>query len=469
MRKNLLVGFWILPFLDAFFIVISFIIGDYLKSNYFVSPISTIAANSRLLLFAIVTVIAVSNLFKLYENNFLRSEIDEFGAVFGSITVSMLFFEFMTLFYRDMIFKRMTIFYAWIFAVVLLSFYRILLIKFVKWLYRKGRFVSNVLIIGTDEGSKLLARKIKNHPEFGLNVIGFVSFKNEEKSSFPDSEINVLGTIGDLESLLIKFGIESVICAVSDISNDLIMDIVEKCELNKAQFKFVPKVLDIIESRVTSDEILGVPLITVNEIKLYGLNAFLKRVSDIVYSLTLLILLFPVMLVIAILIKIDSPGPVLFLQKRVGKNGKEFNMYKFRSMKVGAEEEKEKLLHKNEADGLIFKIRNDPRITKVGKILRRWSLDEHPQIFNVIKGDMSFVGPRPPLPSEVKNYNSWHRKRLRVSPGITGLWQVSGRSDISFEDMVKLDIFYIESWSLWQDIKIMLKTIPAVFFAKGAY
>jgi len=138
-------------------------------------------------------------------------------------------------------------------------------------------------------------------------------------------------------------------------------------------------------------------------------------------------------------------------------------------MRSGAERELDKVASMNEADGLIFKMRNDPRVTRVGRFLRKWSLDELPQIFNVIKGQMSFVGPRPPLPEEVRNYNSWHRKRLRVAPGMTGLWQVSGRSDISFDEMVKLDIYYIESWSLWQDIKILLRTVPVVLLAKGAY
>ncbi len=458
----------LLMFFDVLAINASFILGDFLKHRYVDPPMLVAAQNSRLLLFATVTMLAFFNLFRLYDTGLKRSEVDEVGAVAGALTAGMLFFEFMTLFYRDMIFKRMTIFYAWIFSLVLIVVFRLLFIQFRKWLYRRGVGVSNILVIGTGEEARLLMQRIKGHPEMGLNITGFLRLK-DEPGAFADAGMNILGDVSELEGLIVKLGINSVIFAVSDAPNQLIMDLVEKCELNKAEFKFVPRVLDIIESRVSSDEVVGVPLITVKEIKLYGLNALLKRVSDLVYSAVLLVFAAPVIGLIALLIKLDSPGGAFFVQRRVGLGGREFDMYKFRSMRSGAERELDKVASMNEADGLIFKMRNDPRVTRVGRFLRKWSLDELPQIFNVIKGQMSFVGPRPPLPEEVRNYNSWHRKRLRVAPGMTGLWQVSGRSDISFDEMVKLDIYYIESWSLWQDIKILLRTVPVVLLAKGAY
>lgn len=453
---------------DVLAINISFIMGDLLKQGSFESPLLVAAQNSRLLIFATVTLLAFFNLFRLYDPGAKRSEVDEAGAVAGALTIGMLFFEFMTVFYRDMIFKRMTIFFAWIIALALIITFRIVLIQLRKWLYRRGLGVSNILIIGTGDDARLLMRRIKAHPEMGLNISGFLRAEGES-GAFPAEGMNILGGIADLESLIVKLGVSSVIFAVPDSPNSMIMDLVEKCELNKAEFKFVPRVLDIIESRVSSDEVVGVPLITVKEIKLYGLNALLKRASDIIYSVLLLALALPFIALIAAAIKLDSRGSVFFVQKRVGAFGREFDMYKFRSMRSGAEEDFDKVSGMNEADGLIFKIKNDPRITRVGRFLRKWSLDELPQVFNVLKGDMSFVGPRPPLPCEVKNYNPWHRKRLRIAPGITGLWQVSGRSDISFDEMVKLDIYYIESWSLWQDFKILLKTFPVVLLAKGAY
>jgi exopolysaccharide biosynthesis polyprenyl glycosylphosphotransferase len=213
----------------------------------------------------------------------------------------------------------------------------------------------------------------------------------------------------------------------------------------------------------------GIPLIGVKSTHAFSFQRIMKRVVDVVFSLIALILCAPLMALIALLIKLDSPGPVLFGQKRVGKGGRIFTLYKFRSMQPDAEAQQELLADLNEADGPLFKIRCDPRCTRVGRWLRRFSLDELPQFYNVLRGDMSLIGPRPALPSEVEKYQPWHRRRLDVAPGITGLWQVSGRSDLPFDEMALLDIYYIEQWSPGLDFKILLRTIPTVIFGDGAY
>jgi exopolysaccharide biosynthesis polyprenyl glycosylphosphotransferase len=200
------------------------------------------------------------------------------------------------------------------------------------------------------------------------------------------------------------------------------------------------------------------------------MSYFIKRGSDLLFSFTLIVILSPVYLFTAILIKLDSSGPVIFKQTRVGKNGRHFDFYKFRSMRIDAEKIKQELVQENESeDGVIFKMKKDPRITRVGRFIRKFSVDELPQLFNVLVGDMSLVGPRPPLPSEVAEYTLEERKRLHITPGITCIWQVSGRSDIPFKQQVELDKEYIKSRSLWKDILILLKTIPAVLTGKGAY
>jgi exopolysaccharide biosynthesis polyprenyl glycosylphosphotransferase len=199
------------------------------------------------------------------------------------------------------------------------------------------------------------------------------------------------------------------------------------------------------------------------------LQQWLKRLLDVVVSLAALAALAPVFLAVAVAIKLDSPGPVFFKQTRVGKWGRLFGVFKFRSMYVDAEKRKQELMKRNEADGPIFKIRNDPRVTRVGRFIRKTSVDELPQLINVLRGEMSLVGPRPPLPREVAQYQYHQRKRLDAVAGITGLQQVSGRSDLSFEQWVAYDIEYIEKQSVWFDIKILLKTIPAVLMGKGAY
>jgi exopolysaccharide biosynthesis polyprenyl glycosylphosphotransferase len=190
---------------------------------------------------------------------------------------------------------------------------------------------------------------------------------------------------------------------------------------------------------------------------------------DIGISLVGLLLLLPVMAVIGLIIRLDSPGAVIFRQIRVGKGEQLFACLKFRSMREGADEQKEQLLEQNEVDGPVFKMRNDPRITAVGRFIRRTSLDELPQLFNILMGHMSLVGPRPAIPHEVQRYQAWHKRRLEVAPGLTGLWQVSGRSELTFDEMVLLDLYYIENWSPFLDLQILLRTVPQVLLGKGAF
>ena len=195
----------------------------------------------------------------------------------------------------------------------------------------------------------------------------------------------------------------------------------------------------------------------------------MKRAIDVIVAASGLIVLSPLLMLIALAIKLESPGPVIFRQVRVGKGGRHFTVHKFRSMRETAEQERAALLSQNEASGPLFKMKDDPRRTRVGALIRRLSLDELPQLYNVLLGEMSLVGPRPPLPSEVEQYQDWHMKRLETWPGITGLWQVSGRSDLSFDEMVLLDIYYVENWSLLLDLQIAFRTIPTLILGTGAY
>ncbi|MCX5749225.1 MAG: sugar transferase [Candidatus Saganbacteria bacterium] len=442
---------------DVLIIIFSFSAGHYLKQGFHIPFEMLVIQNSRLLIFAVFTVLVFFNLLSVYSTSVKRSEFDEASAVAAGLTLSMVFFEFMTIFYRDLIFKRLIIFYAWLISMVLIGAVHVGIIIIQKKVFSRGIGILRIMIIGHEEERKLISQKIKDHPEMGL------------RAAHSMGPVEALSNAIDLRKIFRQNRINKVIFSVPDASNGQILALIEKCELEKVEFQFVPRVLDIIESRISSDEIIGIPLISVREIKLYGANAFIKRCSDIILSIVLGAVFFPAMFIIAVLIKLGSKGPVFYMQKRVGREGKEFKMFKFRSMVIGAEKELDKIAHRNEADGHIFKIKDDPRTTRIGKALRRSSLDELPQIINVIRGEMSFVGPRPPLPDEVQRYSSWHKKRLRIAPGLTGLWQVSGRSGLSFEDMVKLDIFYIENWSLWLDVKIIFKTVAVVMTSKGAY
>lgn len=309
-------------------------------------------------------------------------------------------------------------------------------------------------------------RSIMALPQLGYLVVGFVDDEVPEKSigRFPS-----LGSTKDLPRLLEERKIDGVIITLPWASHEEIIKMAAQCERARVPARIVPDLFQMRLSRVDVEEVGGIPLLGVKEVSIRGWNLALKRAIDVVVSATILLFLSPLILLAAALIKLESPGPALFRQTRIGRNGKPFTLYKFRSMRPEAEEELSEVHDLNEAEGVFFKIRKDPRCTHVGKVLRRFSLDELPQIYNILRGEMSLVGPRPALPKEVERYKEWHRQRLGVLPGLTGLWQVMGRSELTFDEMVMLDLFYNENWSLWLDLKIMLMTIPTVLSGRGAY
>jgi exopolysaccharide biosynthesis polyprenyl glycosylphosphotransferase len=231
----------------------------------------------------------------------------------------------------------------------------------------------------------------------------------------------------------------------------------------------VPDIFQMTLSNLDTVDLGGIPMIGVKDLSISGSSMVFKRTMDVLVSFVGLFFGWPIFLLIAILIRLDSPGPVFFKQIRVGKDELLFGCYKFRSMREGAEEEQKDLIAQNEVDGPIFKMKDDPRVTKAGRFLRRTSLDELPQVFNVLMGHMSLVGPRPALPTEVQRYQAWHKRRLEVAPGITGLWQVSGRSQLTFDEQVLLDLYYIENWSPMLDLQILLRTLPKALLGEGAY
>jgi len=278
-----------------------------------------------------------------------------------------------------------------------------------------------------------------------------------------------MGSLDNLAVLVQDEAIDEVIITLPWQYHRKIMAIMAQCERENVRARIVPDLFQMTLSRMAITEMSGIPLIGVKQVRISPFIRLVKRGIDVVFSLLVLVFTAPLIALITLTIKLDSPGPVLFRQDRVGKGGKPFTLYKFRSMMIGADEQKQLLRDLNEANGPIFKIKDDPRITRVGRLLRRFSLDELPQFYNVLRGDMSIIGPRPPLPEEVAQYQPWHMRRLEIAPGITGLWQVSGRSELPFDEMALLDIYYVEQWSPALDFKILLRTIPTILFGDGAY
>jgi exopolysaccharide biosynthesis polyprenyl glycosylphosphotransferase len=396
------------------------------------------------------------------------SWVDEVYAILSGTATATIITIVIIFLYRGAFYSRLIFIYAGILAVVLLGLSRLIRVSILRNMRRRGIGSSRVLIVGAGEVARSVMRVVVANPECGLTVIGFLD-DHPAKAGTDIGRFRALGRVNSLSNILVNEQIDEVIITLPWQYHRKIMSIMTYCERNSVRTRIVPDLFQMRLSQMHVEEIAGVPMIGVKEAGIGGLNQVVKRTLDLGVAGFGLVIFTPVMLLMAVMIKMESPGPVLFEQRRVGKDGQLFTIYKFRSMVEGAEDQQETLRDLNEADGPLFKIKDDPRLTRLGKLMRRLSLDELPQLYNVLTGDMSLIGPRPPLPSEVENYQEWHKRRLEIAPGLTGLSQVSGRSELTFDEMALLDIYYIENWSPALDTKILLQTIPKVIFGAGAY
>jgi len=332
-----------------------------------------------------------------------------------------------------------------------------------------GRNLRMILIVGTNKRALQFVQSIESTKELGYRIIGFVDDDWDGIRDFQESGYLLVSNFNDFSSFLRNNVVdEIVICLPMKSFYDRIASIIKVCEEQGITVRILPDMFDLKFARLKTETLWKESLVLYTG-RMDGWQVLVKQILDRFISTFLFIVLSPLFMVVAILIKATSPGPIFFIQGRVGFNKRIFNLYKFRTMRSDAEEQIKEIEFMNEANGPVFKIKNDPRVTPVGKILRKTSIDELPQLFNVLKGEMSLVGPRP-LP--VRDYNgfsqNWHRRRFSVRPGMTCLWQVNGRSDISFEKWMELDMQYIDQWSLWLDIKILAKTASAVLRMAGA-
>ncbi len=334
---------------------------------------------------------------------------------------------------------------------------------------RSGYNYRFLLVIGANGRASEVAARIDARPELGYKIVGFVAETEATRDAwFGRGE--VVGTLDELQCVLKRERVdEMIVCLPVDSRFSDIVKIIQHARDLGVVIRLMPDLQDAsLFKSLHLEEFEGEHVVTLFREQML-LQLLAKRLVDTTISFIALIVLAPLMLVVAILIKVTSPGPVFFAQDRVGMNQRRFRIYKFRSMVVDAEARKKELQHLNEiADGPAFKMKDDPRITRIGRFIRKTSIDELPQLFNVLHGEMSLVGPRPPLPDEVKRYEWLFRKRLSVKPGITCVWQISGRSNTTFERWMEMDNEYIENWSIWLDMKILIKTVPAVLFGRGA-
>ncbi len=357
---------------------------------------------------------------------------------------------------------------SFILIVFILIIEKIVLFKIANFVRNSGRNRKRIIIIGTGSRARKFIETVQSNKSWGLDIIGILTGEIDNVGQEING-IQVIDHYSNFQSILKTINPEEIIITISTKRFDQIRDVLEICEREGVTVRLNSDFFGRITKNVTVDKVYGLNIISFNMVKQSEIDLFLKRFIDIVGSIVAIVIFFPFMIVAAVGIWITDGKPVLYNWKVIGINKKPFKSWKFRTMVKNADELKHRLEGKNEMDGPVFKIKDDPRIIPFGRWLRKWSIDETPQLFSVLKGDMSLVGPRPAGPNELVRYDSWHRRKLSIKPGITCLWQINGRNEISnFDEWVKLDLEYIDNWSLLLDIKILLKTIPSVILGRGA-
>lgn len=357
-------------------------------------------------------------------------------------------------------------------AVLFLTLNRFVIDLVHLYFLKRGVGIRKVVIVGAGPEGQRIVERLQTHYWLAYEPVAFV----DDNKAVQGSEVvnlPVLGGTHQLGTIAHSLGTDEVIVALPNSSPKAVRDIVGRCANERLRFRILPDLFEVISSQVQVGALDGVPVLDIDDHYLGSWDRFLKRGIDLFGGALIIALMSPVLLIFGVMIRLTSRGAAIFVQERIGENGRTFRCYKFRSMTVtSAEDEAQgrgrqfKIAISGGVEG--GKLVDTSRVTWVGRILRRFSIDELPQLFNVFKGDMSLVGPRPPIPYEIRHYNCWHLERLKGKPGMTGLWQVSGRAELPFEEMVKLDLYYLKQWSLWLDFKILLKTIPAVLGGRGA-
>ncbi len=416
------------------------------------------------------------------------SFVDDMARVFKAIAISSLLIVAAAFMYRGGTAYRT---FSYSRAIFLLDFLLALAsVGAVRMLLRGGQILVRrrginlipTIIVGRGAEAALCIQEMRARPELGYRIIGMVengSFDRSVPASFEG--VPIIGDLKNLTEAIRESGANEVIISDPNVPGEALFDVmIQTGRRRGVEFRIAPTLLNCLPSKTEIDQVGSLPMVTLFRSPLSSIARVTKRASDLIIASLALFLLSPLWLLIALLIKLDSRGPIFYKQERVGMDGRIFLFYKFRTMHAGTDDgphrEYQRAYIKGRPDSNlgdderpVFKLNTDHRITRLGRILRKTSIDELPQLFNVLRGDMSVVGPRPPIPYEVENYQLWHRKRLDMKPGITGLWQVSGRNRLPFDEMVRMDLYYIENWSLLLDIKIILQTLPVMWRGEDAY
>ncbi len=424
----------------------------------------------QLMFILIVLWLGVFYLQGLYSRDKLLGGTQEYSSLFTATTIGVLIVVAVSFLDPGFYLARGWLLLSWGLSFVFTLIGRFLVRRGVYLLRKKGWFLTPALIVGANDEGLMLAQQLLQWETSGFDIIGFV-----DKKLRPNAKVwghlKVLGDMEHLDEVMQKYGIEELVLASSAISSrDKMVEIFKKYAFSPTvHIRFSSGLYEIITTGLTVNQFAYVPLMGVNPARLSGVEQVMKHIVDYLLTIPAMVLLLPVYLAIAVWVKLDSPGPIIHKRCVVGLNGRNFYAYKFRSMYTNgdaildARPDLKAELAKNQ------KLKDDPRVTRVGKVIRKLSLDELPQLVNVLKGEMSLVGPRMITPEEIEKYDQWDTNLLTVRPGITGLWQVSGRSDVSYEERVQMDMYYIRNWNIWSDVQIIVQTIPAVIKGRGAY
>jgi exopolysaccharide biosynthesis polyprenyl glycosylphosphotransferase len=427
---------------------------------------SAFTIGGRWVLLTVPLWLVIFAVYGLYDRRELDAPSEEIRRLFHGITVSLVAVVMVT-FWAKFAVSRGWIASLALFCTLTVAAGRLAVRRLGHRLSVRGYLCSPALIVGTNEEARTIARSLLRQRQLGYRGVGFVSVGPMPTGSVDG--LPVVGRVEDVAQLAKQTGVTAVIIAGTAVRADVLMQIDQALQSVDVEIRLTPGLPHVSPSRITIRPLDGLALLSLDRRELGLRQAALKRSFDVLCGTVLFVIGLPVMAFVGLLVRVTSKGPALFRQERVGKGGKPFLMYKFRSMVVGAEELHEELVEKSGADTVLFKLREDPRVTRVGRVLRRWALDELPQLWNVVRGDMSLVGPRPALPGETARYSNRLRTRLQVKPGLTGLWQVNGRHELPFADYIRYDLFYVENWSLGLDLYVIGKTVPALLGRRGSY
>lgn len=440
-----------------------------------------------ILYFAVVVRLLLCIQQRVYRFHGAFSYTREAAKIFRAVFVgSLLIVAFAFLFrggyaFREFSYARIVFFLDFGLACLFFSVFHLAIRLVQTWFRNRDINLIPTLIVGTNAEATQTITLLRERPDLGYRLIGVVSGDADSRTDTHFAEMPLVGGIADLTDAIRDLEIQEVIITDDRIAPELLFEtMMQAGRHQRVEFRFAPSVFNLLPQKTSVEQIGVLPMVRLFREPLSDSQRFIKRASDLAISIVAAIVTVPLWLIAAIAIKLDSRGPVLFKQERIGMDGRRFLCYKFRTMAADADEnihrdayvkniEGSSEANSGDDDHPVFgKVKDDPRITRVGRLLRQTSLDELPQILNVLRGEMSVVGPRPPIPYEVEEYDIWHRKRLDMKPGITGLWQVSGRNRLTFDEMVRVDIYYIENWSLLLDLKIIFLTLPAMIRGDGA-